>query len=62
MCWPINFMLTIVGKPLFIDLPLDSHGWGNHPGKSGHGLTNFLTLQASLSISDTALNDHVIIM
>ena len=20
------------------------HGWGNHPGKSGHGLTNILTL------------------
>ena len=24
-----------------------SHGWGNHPGKSGHGLTNILTLHTS---------------
>ena len=23
------------------------HGWGNHPGKSGHGLTNILTLYIS---------------
>ena len=21
-----------------------AHGWGNHPGKSCHGLTNYLTL------------------
>ena len=24
------------------------HGWGSHPGKSGHGLTNILTLYTSL--------------
>ena len=28
-------------------LDLLDHGWGNYPGKSGHGLTNFLTLYIS---------------
>ena len=26
---------------------LINHGWGNHPGKSGHGLTNIMTLYIS---------------
>ena len=25
------------------------HGWGSHPGKSGHSLTNILTLHTRLS-------------
>ena len=32
--------------PSFLHARL-SHGWGNHPGKSGHGLTKILTIHTS---------------
>ena len=45
--WCQNYSANIYYLILVLKTLGTNHGWGNHPGKSGHGLTNILTLYIS---------------